>query len=484
MLVKLNLKTQWRTIYVILWALMFNICKAEEEIAGVIILFRPGTSTPRNKISSDNSSWFSQYTPGSLLPAGKRQTYTLGRQMYLEYQSLLKSYSYPKSIIELTAMNSNAQITGMEAFSVGLLQNISSTEIKRDVQPPWSKPVATPNFSTPLPGGIESAMINSSETQTLDYLFGLSEQYACPNINLRSTRDEIKRVDRIFSNSNFTGSLESALNTFSLSATTRPLKDTTNLYKGSRIFEYIVAEYHATKTPRISKSSRVYNDMRIAYESYVMTTQQDPQTSALVNSPIAKAIERNLRSIMLLPPLRPGNRIFAYSGHDKFMLGFLIILKLISPECVYGQLEGKPRDADVCVEFPHPSSSFIIELVKISSKETGITKPYVKLKYNGRYVGLGAAKLQVLEDPKIELKRFIDYLLASTVDKWEDECGLGKFSSSIGSGFSKWGSILLGSCILLLLLLFTVVYFFYRKEQIERASRNTIEQPISGRTSL
>lgn len=439
----------------------------QRHVEAVTVFTRSGSEAPRSDLSKKKTDLFKQSQPNSLLPAGKRQMYLLGKQLALEYPRVWENVMVTRNYT-LISMNRIVQRVSALALFAGFLKDTTIMEENQDqskFMPPFAGQANGVNFRTPLPEGMLNILTQIANYDNIEIMFDLTSKNTCPNIDLNSVRREITRVNQNFT---FEDSYQTIKERLEINDQQDEMQGATTLYKAARLYEYLRALRDSSTETIIKENDPAYQDMRKAYEAYVTSTLPNKNFTRITTAPVlimstyqfADFINRK-ETVKYIS----STRFMVFSGNDKFLIGLLLNLGLYSRECAYGPYSSKLilRDPLRCVEFPEPGSSLVFELLNIGGRA------FVQVKYNGQPMPLYGSSFAYnpIHPPlhDIPFERFYE-LMKEMVD-WEfaESCGLSDRSPVSQVKLEKWLLLFVLWLGILMIVFSVMIYFFYLKSR-------------------
>lgn len=454
-------------------------------LVNVNVITRNGMSAPRSDlVDLSPESLVGTSSFDSLLPAGKRQMYILGKHLAKNYSYLLSNINRQANVT-LRAINSLPTLMSAWSLSAGLLPDnfIVGEELPSKAAPLFKKKTVKHEFTSALPAGWDINKISISKLDKIDFLFNLSSKNSCPNINTVQVKKVIEEMNEKFS---FEDSYQKVATALKFNPESHNLKNVTKLYLASRLFEILESKLSVDSTFHITKETKEYQDLKKSHSAYIFSTVSIENSLKLLNSPLGMTLLGNMNKSILADRFKSGDpRSFSvFIGHDKFFLAFLHFLGLYKSHCAFGPYLKNSQPQSSCVDFPDPGSSIQIELYKEvfdDEEENFFPDYYVKIHYNGAQVGLGT------KDPPLDnlgftpWKDFRDYMKDHIYRDWDLECGLG--GVYIEPSRSNWIMLMVMINLLLFLFLGVVMYWFYnRKESLsppERKNSDRLSQVLN-----
>lgn len=433
-----KMKAAWLIILLEMFLYSSSLCQnitGNLELKSLVILLRSGIESPRELLSKNSTidQWMIEDNfPRTLLRAGKRQMYLLGRQISIDYQNFLRKIN-PATDFNAISRSYSAEITSTQAFTLGLFPDtkVFNKVMTKEMMPPFPGVISEITFNTTLPAFKQPLRIRNSKVNNVDQYFDLGQANVCPNVNKRTVQVAIDRLNDKF---RFEQSYQLAkaaldLNEEKISSMSNKL----SVYKASRIYEYLSAQNVATKNWLFPANSTVFKDMKICNEAYLVTTIADPEINSLMSTPLISSLVKKFTLYnSTLSPFED-SPIEMYMGHDKWMTAILIYLKIINPECF---LKPYSEGTDLnCKEFPHPSTNLIFEIYK----DTVTGAHFIRTRYNGETIRIGKepsmAKYPDMNTPAYLIK----FIQSNITENWKDMCGLGEIpNQGIVEQMSNW----------------------------------------------
>lgn len=451
------------------------------ETLGLVMVVAGGVSAPPEPLSksAEIDAWLDQDAfPNTLLPIGVRQMFLFGRIIQSRYSKLFES-DLDQNDYYFLSKSAGPEITSVQSFGQSFFEDEAlpkAEEFDELIPVPFSGQKPQLNFSTPLPNGNTPFRIYSVAQKELDLVFGLDSITACPNLNIREFTDVIEKVNKDF---RFFESLETAKKAIQLNESLESIATANNLELSSRLFEWMRAQALTVKTPLFAPGSQVYEELKIAHEAYIGASQAQSNLLKIVQAPAVQTIGNALYAFYKSPEKKPLKRKLHMSlGHEKFMVGIMMVLGLTKPECFYDKLKhytfGTPyKENKTCPEYPGPTSNLIFEVLKEAGDPN--SEIYVRLRYNGDI------KNFIFNIPENEdltlLEDVLGYLQSGiTNPKWRSECGLDDDQSNKSNyDLTRWIIYFLLWTIGLGTAFTVIVWLFYFRTEGESSSANTTE---------
>lgn len=454
------------------------------QVESLMFIGRSGISAPRQPMSADftYNSWMinGSVSSNTLLPIGKRQMYLLGLQMQKDYSELVRKIKNEKSEIELNAMSLPSALGSVQAFMLGFLPdtrdlNWSDYESRIPILFPGESSKESP-FRTALPAGVRPLRLSTTRDGEVDYLYELSSPDVCPGVNSKVVESLIAKTNSAYT---FNSSYAEAVRKIHLAEDLSYFNTSTILYRSARIFEFVYAQALSGETPLIEPNSRVYKELQMSYEAYTVSTIAHRQTLELVMAPLVSEIVKYLTNQANVT-LSKKPRLQAYFGHDKFVLGTLMLLNLTDAECYLRRYaSADPLNfKENCGIFPMPSSSVIFEVYQDSNTKS----TSVRLLVNGR----PALQIPGLEpNPTtgfVPAEKWITHLgmVCQALKNWKEDCGIILQDAPRNNDLLIWLFYFSISTVGLIILLGAVVWSIYWKSKEEDLSFTTSNNSNAG----
>jgi hypothetical protein len=239
-------------------------------------------------------------------------------------------------------------------------------------------------------------------------------------------------------------------------------------------------------SPKREETKKTYNKVKACYEAYVMSLYGEEKDLAMAGSPLSLNItdhfknfinnskqefksDRNLKS-------KIRRKLYLYSVHEKSILPYLTILKLINRTCINNRFK-EVSDQIECVEFPHSGSNLIFELIYDDQNPKGINSwdsYFIRAKYNDKPQNISG--LAISSDFRIPYKSFEAFIQENSILDWLIRCGINPPNELIIKT-DKWILFLtISICILVGVVL---VVFFYFWKASSNPDQLTDDQDIS-----
>lgn len=451
------------------------------ETLGLVMVIAGGVSAPPEPLSksTDIDAWLNQGAfPNTLLPVGVRQMFLFGRIIQNRYSNLFES-DLDQNDYYFLSKSTGPEITSVQAFGQSFFEDDSlpqAEEFDNLIPVPFSGQKPIVNFSTPLPNGNKPFRIYSVAQKELDLVFGLGSITACPNLNIREFTDVIEKVNKDFK---FFDSLEIAKKKIQLNESLESISSINNLELSSRLFEWIRAQALTAEIPLFAPGTQVYEELKVAHEAFIVASQAQANLLKIVQAPAVQTIGNALYAFYESDAKKPPQRKLHMSlGHEKFMVGIMMVLGLTKPECAYDKLKnyefGTTYKANsTCLEYPGPTSNLIFEVLKEAGDPN--SEIYIRLRYNGDI------KNFIFNIPENEdltlLEDVLSYLQSGIINsKWRSECGLDEDQSNKSNyDLTRWIIYFLLWTIGLGTAFTAVVWLFYFRTEGESTSANNTE---------
>lgn len=439
------------------------------ELESLMVIARSGINAPRQPMSATPAynSWMvtGSVASNTLLPIGKRQMYLLGLQMQKDYSQLIGKIKNEKSEIDLNAMSLPSALGSVQAFMLGFLPDT------RDAK--WDDynntiPILFPGevqkespFLTALPAGVRPLKLSVTKDGEVDYMYELSSPDVCPGVNSKIVESLIAKWNSAYS---FNTSYGEAIQKIDLARDLSYFNASTYLYRSARIFEFIYAQALSGEKPLIDPKSQVYKELQLSYETYTVSTLADRPTLELVMAPLASELVRYFGNQANLT-LTKKPRLQSYFGHDKFILGTLMLLNLTNPDCYLRKFSSSDplNFKEDCGIFPKPSSTVTFEVYR----DTNTKSTSVRLLVNGRLV----LKIPGLEPDQttgmVPAEKWIAHLstVCKAIKNWKEDCGIILQDAPRNNDLLIWLFYFSISTVGLIILLGAVVWSIYWKSK-------------------
>ena len=475
----------FKEILFVLAYLIFSVSPNRKfEIVNVNVVVRNGIAAPREnllKISPEAAIGNSSFN--SLLPAGKRQMYMLGRQLASNYSRLMADY--PKNVsLRIRVLNNLPCRMSAWALALGLApDNVSiGPTLTKKTQPPFKNQNVVNQFTSPLPGAWRINDVSYSDRGVTDYIFLLSSKDSCPNINTLSIKLVIEEMSRQFP---YDQSYQAVASKVGFDESLIKFEKVSKLYLASRLFEAVQALNTVNSDLAISPTSQEYRDLQVSHAAYTFSTVSKEHRLSLLNSPLVNSMIGNMQHSIDLDRNNSevSKKISIFIGHDKFFLAFLHFLGLYKSHCAFIPYLNKREPQGNCVNYPEAASTVQIEIYKevFDTDQPYIQDYYVKVLYNGEQVRLGSKEPPFDHQGFIPWEDFKRYMTEHIVKEWEVECGLGSISYQEPSRHN-WVLLMVLFNLLLFCFLGGAMYFFLHRPQAapapERKGSGTLLQDI------
>ena len=313
--------------------------------------------------------------------------FLFGKAIKKRYSQLFESVQDPSDIYFLSK-STGPEITSVQGFGQSFFEDgvfANAEEFDALIPIPFTGNKPKLNFSTPLPNGNKPFRIYSVSQKELDVVFGLGSITACPNLNIREFSNEIEHVNKDF---RFFESLEKAKKRIQLNESLESIAKVNNLELSSRLFEWIQAQVLSVRDPFFPPGTQVYEELKVAHEAYITASQAESNLIKIIQAPAMQLITNHLSFfIKKNGKIDPrAKKLYMLLGHNKFMIGLMMVLGLAKPECFYNKLKyykfGTPyNETENCPEFPCPTSNIIFEVLREAGDPSSET--YIRLRDNG-----------------------------------------------------------------------------------------------------
>src|SRR3990167_4641796 len=343
------------------------------EPLSLVIITVGGSTAPPEPLSKspEVDAWLDRETfPNTLLNIGIRQMFLFGKAIKKRYSQLFESVQDPSDIYFLSK-STGPEITSVQGFGQSFFEDgvfANAEEFDALIPIPFTGNKPKLNFSTPLPNGNKPFRIYSVSQKELDVVFGLGSITACPNLNIREFSNEIEHVNKDF---RFFESLEKAKKRIQLNESLESIAKVNNLELSSRLFEWIQAQVLSVRDPFFPPGTQVYEELKVAHEAYITASQAESNLIKIIQAPAMQLITNHLSFfIKKNGKIDPrAKKLYMLLGHNKFMIGLMMVLGLAKPKCFYNKLKyykfGTPyNETENCPEFPCPTSNIIFEVLR------------------------------------------------------------------------------------------------------------------------
>ena len=455
--------------------------RGEMNTVLMVGLFKYGATSPYITFETHRYGDLSEYRPASaflsLTDVGKRQMFNLGRY-------LLKSYPrfFERRLLDAEVYVVASAATRTISAAASLMQGLhSGTDPLRTSQndprlfPAFKPRIAQstwPGVATdsPLPPGWNSFTVHST-SEKYDRLLNLNSKDVCPNKNQlisKRLREELNSVNPLA----VAQELKRVANFYGIDDKKVNLSDVDTCFY---FFSLVQSDYYNRNEPHFSpkrpETADTYNKIKACYEAYVMSLYGEEKDLAMAGSPLSLNITQHFRTHINESDQfhtqdnsissRIRRKLYLYSVHEKSILPYLTILKLINRTCINNRFKGVAEQTD-CVEFPHSGSNLIFELIFDDKNPKGIKSLdsyYIRASYNGKPKNIsGLATSQDFRIPYRDFEAFID---KNSILDWLVRCGIDPPNELIIKT-DQWILFLTISIGILIGVVFVVFFYFWK----------------------
>ncbi len=420
--------------------LLLQVVSAELNTVLMVGLFKYGATTPYITFETHRYGNDSEYRLASpflnLTEVGKRQMFNLGRYLLRKYpgffaQRLQDSEVYVMASAATRTISAAASLMqGLHNGSEELRTNHEDSRLVPNFKPRKTQSVLSTS-ATPLQAGWNSFTIYSTGDK-YDRLLNLNSKDVCPNKNQlisKRLREELNAVNSAAED------LKLVADFYGIVDKRVKLNDVDTCFY---FFSLIQSDFFNRNEPHFSPvredTRKTYNKIKACYEAYVMSLYGEEKDLAMAGSPLSLNITHHFSSFInnsdhvftrdKSMSSRVHRKLYLYSVHEKSILPYLTILKLINRTCINNRFKGVSEQTD-CVEFPHSGSNLIFELVYDDEHPKGIRSVdsyYIRASYNDQPQNLSG--LAIGQDYRIPYRAFEAFIQENSILNWLVRCGI------------------------------------------------------------